>query len=338
VVALEVAEPVEWTKPEDLTLHYPDGENADPPIVPKLGGPFADGFHVVTACGSVHFLPPTISEGDARALLTPARGDKVGDDLHKTIDRRTLPQVVPARVPADLPDAAARRKAVRNYQTVAAAVSAFKGENKGALPGEIAGPNNAAGLSWRVQLLPHLGEGELYKQFKLDEAWDSENNRPLIEKIPKVFESPGKPAQTGHTFLRSTQGPGGAIPPFKDRVYFTPDWKPGHSLRALNLSFRITVHFAEAADPVPWTKPDEMPLEAVELLGGWGQARLPKLGGVFDDGFHAVMTDGRVTFYKTGYPDSHLLRVFVRDFIWPSDPLSVPGLIPYSIPPQPAAK
>jgi hypothetical protein len=61
--------------------------------------------------------------------------------------------------------------------------------------------------------------------------------------------------------------------PFKDRVYFTPNWKPGDSLQSRNFSFRITVHFAESADAVPWTKPDEMPLEATEFLGsGWGQA------------------------------------------------------------------
>ena len=36
-------------------------------------------------------------------------------------------------------------------------------------------------LSWRVHLLPYLEENELYKQFKLDEAWDSETNMKLVE-------------------------------------------------------------------------------------------------------------------------------------------------------------
>ncbi len=34
-------------------------------------------------------------------------------------------------------------------------------------------------LSWRVLLLPYLEGGELYKRFRLDEAWDSPNNLPL---------------------------------------------------------------------------------------------------------------------------------------------------------------
>src|SRR5205823_5177427 len=45
-------------------------------------------------------------------------------------------------------------------------------------------------LSWRVALLPYVGEEALYKQFKLDEAWDSPHNKRLIDRIPKVYRSP----------------------------------------------------------------------------------------------------------------------------------------------------
>jgi hypothetical protein len=42
-------------------------------------------------------------------------------------------------------------------------------------------------LSWRVHILPFLGEENLYKQFHLDEPWDSKNNAPLISKMPAVY-------------------------------------------------------------------------------------------------------------------------------------------------------
>ena len=45
-------------------------------------------------------------------------------------------------------------------------------------------------LSWRVHILPFLEEGELYKQFRLDEPWDSEHNRKLIEKMPDAYADP----------------------------------------------------------------------------------------------------------------------------------------------------
>ncbi len=38
-------------------------------------------------------------------------------------------------------------------------------------------------LSWRVQLLLFLDQAELYKEFHLDEPWDSEHNKKLIAKM-----------------------------------------------------------------------------------------------------------------------------------------------------------
>jgi hypothetical protein len=45
-------------------------------------------------------------------------------------------------------------------------------------------------LSWRVAILPYLDEIDLYKQFRLDEPWDSPHNRSLIAKMPSVFADP----------------------------------------------------------------------------------------------------------------------------------------------------
>jgi hypothetical protein len=60
------------------------------------------------------------------------------------------------------------------------------------------------GLSWRVHLLPMLGEVSLYEQFNLDEAWDSEHNRALINQMPNVFKTAGvdDPTKTPlHVFI-----------------------------------------------------------------------------------------------------------------------------------------
>ena len=45
-------------------------------------------------------------------------------------------------------------------------------------------------LSWRVAILPYLGEQELYDQFRQDEPWDSDHNRQLLSKMPDVFRNP----------------------------------------------------------------------------------------------------------------------------------------------------
>jgi hypothetical protein len=46
-------------------------------------------------------------------------------------------------------------------------------------------------LSWRVHILPFLGESDLYREFHLDEPWDSEHNKTLIPKIPDVYSKDG---------------------------------------------------------------------------------------------------------------------------------------------------
>jgi hypothetical protein len=44
-------------------------------------------------------------------------------------------------------------------------------------------------LSWRVYLLPYLDQDALFKEFHLDESWDSPHNKALLEKMPDVFKS-----------------------------------------------------------------------------------------------------------------------------------------------------
>src|SRR5262249_19374530 len=38
--------------------------------------------------------------------------------------------------------------------------------------------------SWRVHLLPFLGEDKLYKEFRLNEPWDSDHNKKLLSRMP----------------------------------------------------------------------------------------------------------------------------------------------------------
>jgi hypothetical protein len=51
----------------------------------------------------------------------------------------------------------------------------------------------------------------------------------------------------------------------------------------------------EAAEAVPWTKPQDVPYDARKAV--------PKLGGLFADGFHAAMADGTVRFVPRGAPE-----------------------------------
>jgi hypothetical protein len=131
-------------------------------------------------------------------------------------------------------------------------------------------------LSWRVALLPYIEQGALFNQFKLDEPWDSPNNRKLIESMPEIYAPIKNDAVRDEhkTFYRM-------IYP-KGEIGFGP------TEADLSKGTSGTVMIVEAAEPVVWTKPDELEYEE-----GKG---LPSLGGVVPDAksFNIAMYDGSV--------------------------------------------
>src|SRR5262245_51934329 len=48
-------------------------------------------------------------------------------------------------------------------------------------------------LSWRVSVLPFVEQETLYKQFHLDEPWDSPHNIKLLEMMPATYAHPKDP-------------------------------------------------------------------------------------------------------------------------------------------------
>src|SRR4051794_35047430 len=45
-------------------------------------------------------------------------------------------------------------------------------------------------LSWRVTVLPFMGQGPLYQKFRLNEPWDSPHNKALLGEMPMEFACP----------------------------------------------------------------------------------------------------------------------------------------------------
>lgn len=138
------------------------------------------------------------------------------------------------------------------------------------------GPDGQPLLSWRVLLLPYIEGEDLYKQFHLDEPWDSEHNRQFIDRMPKTYAAPWTKyvdVPPGHTVIKVFVGPGAAFEPGK-KLNLTGDFLDGTA---------NTLLMAEAGDPVPWTKPDDIPFDP---------NRPPKLRGLFKDGYRAVTADG----------------------------------------------
>jgi uncharacterized protein (TIGR03067 family) len=133
-------------------------------------------------------------------------------------------------------------------------------------------------LSWRVAILSYLEADNLFKQFKLDESWDSLHNIKLLDKIPASYKPVGDvKAKAGWTFYQVFTGP--------QTIFEKPTTK--YRLPFVDGSSN-TFLVVEGGTAVPWTKPEDLPYDP--------KKEVPKLGGLFADGFNACMADGSVRF------------------------------------------
>ena len=196
---------------------------------------------------------------------------------------------------ADDPPAPTRadyKKATDNMKEIALAFHNYASAFQDKLPGDVADKDGKPLLSWRVQLLPYIEEEKLYKEFKLDEPWDSENNKKLIAKMPKLYAPIRVKAREGETFYQRFAGPGTLLDPKKRFTIATiPDGTSNTGL------------VFEAGDPVIWTKPADLPFDAKKPL--------PKLGAHFDGQCHVALCDGSVIRMKKN-PDEKELKKFIQ--------------------------
>lgn len=134
-------------------------------------------------------------------------------------------------------------------------------------------------LSWRVAILPYVEEAKLYQQFKLDEPWDSPNNKKLISRMPKIYALKGATAGKGMTHYQVITGPG---TPF--------DGNKKIGLRDLVRGSSNTILAIEAKEPVIWTKPADVTLPAEK-------SKLPALG-LRMDGVLVLTFDAAVKLHR----------------------------------------
>ena len=143
-------------------------------------------------------------------------------------------------------------------------------------PGAGRSADGKAGLSWRVHLLPFLDQAPLYNQFNFEEAWDSDHNKTLIEKMPDIFKVEGV-TEAGKTSLHVFTGAGA---PFAD------DATPGIASFTDGTSNTLLVVQAGPDTADIWTKPGGLDFEPKHPIKA--------LGTLVEDVFNVLFTDGSV--------------------------------------------
>ena len=178
---------------------------------------------------------------------------------HGTLPTVNPGQVAPLLVGGALPAAGAARGAARRAQSqyrqkqIGLAMHNFHSARNAFPAGYSADGEGKPLLSWRVHILPYIEEQGLYNQFHLDEPWDSEHNKELIEQMPDVYRSPRSKAEAGKT---TYLGVGGA-----DGVFVRPadGNNLGTGMAGIRDGSSNTAMTVEVTDKraVTWTRPGD---------------------------------------------------------------------------------
>jgi hypothetical protein len=202
-------------------------------------------------------------------------------------DKKTLPDHEPAepvKLSTDftgLRAAASIRNSKNNLLMMAIALHRYAAANSASLPGEILGKDGKPLLSWRVNLLPYYEQMDLFKEFKLDEPWDSKNNLRLLEKMPKMFVSPRVTVKRkGYTVYQIFSGPGALFDKGKTK----------YNIGNIPDGTANTLFAVETSKAVPWTKPADLPFDKEKNLSlDFGKAYGNKPVGSMMDGNARVL-------------------------------------------------
>lgn len=150
--------------------------------------------------------------------------------------------------------------------------------------------------SWRVLLLPYLGQEELFNKIHLDEPWDSPHNRQFHDVAPTVYQCPSAELATGQTAYSVLVGEHTPFGPGEGRA---PDKFGMHMVLVV-----------ERQKPIGWMQPDSELTEAVASKGinskepgfdGVG-SRHPSISNV-------ALRDGSARPYATNTDLSHWQRL-----------------------------
>jgi hypothetical protein len=255
-----------------LTVRSPSAESAkalDAALAPVLKG--------ITADKDVRAALPEVEK--VVAVLTPG---VEGNQLVLTLDdkqaRAALGPVARWAVVS-----LARVKASNSLKQLNLASVNHADANGGTMPA-VATFDKAGKplLSWRVQLLPYLDENDLYKEFHLDEPWDSDHNKKLIARMPAVFRGNNRKLnEQGKTVFLAPTGKGTAWPGGAVALRYPASFADGTS---------NTILFVLADDEhaVEWTKPDDLKIDPDKPHAGLGKRAGTFLVGLADGSVHLL--------------------------------------------------
>ncbi len=192
-----------------------------------------------------------------------------------------------------------RSASVDNLRRIATALNAYANDHGSYPPPVLQVGRNQH--SWRVLILPYLGESAMYSEYNLDEPWDSDRNQQLGYNIPSVFRNPQELRISNGLFSMSDYylitGAGTVFP---SSGPLTP--------KDINDEHGKTLLVVEGTPAITgsglWTEPIDLQMHEIQASPGVNRAN--GLGGLLDGGFAVVTVDGTGHFLSDSIPPSIL--------------------------------
>ena len=243
-------------------------------------------------------MPPVRSFVPNLGQLVPTLTPKVeGDRLVLTVEEPTL---AAALLPVMQKQRAQSGEAVHNnhLKQITMAMYMFHDTNHSFPPHASYDGGGKPLLSWRVHLLPFLGEDNLYQQFHLNEPWDSAHNRTLITKMPDIYNPPPNSRGIG-------EGKTLFVVPVGDETIF-PDSKGGTQIQDIARGTSNTILVVEVAAPhaVIWTKPEDLNVTPSDPLRGLAEPG--------QRGSRTAFADASFRILPASTPPEELWEMFTR--------------------------
>jgi hypothetical protein len=273
-----------------------------------------------------------IKKGHPIALLRPVGSST--SELRAAPDIVTLTEGQDPNTGSMKPsDQAKMHMSMNNLRMIALALHNYEGAHKRYPPWAYHNEDGKPTVSWRVLILPQLEEAELFKQFKLDEPWDSPHNKPLLDKMPTVFRDPiYGDAKSPYTNYAAIAGPGTVFPTDK------PDSNGRRDRSALNgvsegqiadgSSKTLFVGTVSPENKIPWTKPEDIiGDEQLPPFGKPGSFAAPFNTAKYSAGLF-VFVDGHVQSIRSDIDMTEFHKLVTRNGAEPIDDQKIPELTP----------
>jgi beta-lactamase regulating signal transducer with metallopeptidase domain len=217
-------------------------------------------------------------------------------------------------------NAAQGAQSSNNLKQIMVAMHKYVDKNRRFPPAVLYGPDGKTPYSWRVALLPYLGEMEkrLYEQYRFDEPWDSANNRKVLQQTTPAYQSPWEPPTSTNAAYFALVGPG-TVFDARERLPMVGaglgggtgqmggaaevySGKEGVLLQCVIDGTSNTIMLVEAKRDIPWTKPEDIPYDPDKPL--------PELGGYSPGFFRVALADASVRVIANSIEEK-LLRAMI---------------------------